>query len=240
MRRFGRFIDPAVELPFRFDGAPMRGFAGDTILSALWRNQERAFSRSFKLRRWRGPFSLAADDGATMIDIEGEPNVVAATRPLTANLEIKSRQRAGAVSRLLSASIFGRSLAAPLLRPGFYHRAFFRAARRVAAVGARHSPLGGRRRDSGARRRAGAARKSFLRFRRRRRRRRRFGGGGRGGATRRDDFVRFFPACRRRGRALFFGRERDRCGACARRCGRVRGCGYCRLFASTDFSPTIC
>ena len=126
MRRFGRFIDPAVELPFRFAGAPMRGFAGDTILSALWRNQERAFSRSFKLRRWRGPLSLAADDGATMIDIEGEPNVVAATRPLTANLEIKSRQRAGAASRLLSASIFGRSLAAPLLRPGFYHRAFFR------------------------------------------------------------------------------------------------------------------
>ena len=126
MRRFGRFIDPAVELPFRFDGAPMRGFAGDTILSALWRNQERAFSRSFKLRRWRGPLSLAADDGATMIDIEGEPNVVAATRPLTANLEIKSRLRAGAVSRLLSASVFGRSLAAPLLRPGFYHRAFFR------------------------------------------------------------------------------------------------------------------
>ena len=126
MRRFGRFIDPAVELPFRFDGAPMRGFAGDTILSALWRNQERAFSRSFKLRRWRGPLSLAADDGATMIDIEGEPNVVAATRPLTANLEIKSRLRAGAASRLLSASVFGRSLAAPLLRPGFYHRAFFR------------------------------------------------------------------------------------------------------------------
>ena len=125
-RRFGRFIDPAVELPFRFDGAPMRGFAGDTILSALWRNQERAFSRSFKLRRWRGPLSLAADDGATMIDIEGEPNVVAATRPLTANLEIKSRLRAGAASRLLSASVFGRSLAAPLLRPGFYHRAFFR------------------------------------------------------------------------------------------------------------------
>ena len=50
----GERIDRSQPITFSFDGKPASGFAGDTIVSALYASGRRVFSRSFKYHRPRG------------------------------------------------------------------------------------------------------------------------------------------------------------------------------------------
>lgn len=50
----GRAIDRTQPIAFTFDGKPMKGFAGDSLASALLANGVRVVGRSFKYHRPRG------------------------------------------------------------------------------------------------------------------------------------------------------------------------------------------
>ena len=52
----GGLIDRSRALDFSFDGAPLRGYEGDTLASALLANGVRTVARSFKFHRPRGIF----------------------------------------------------------------------------------------------------------------------------------------------------------------------------------------
>ena len=52
---FGRLIDRARPVTFRFEGRQRSGFAGDTIASALIVDGQWLMARSFKYHRPRGP-----------------------------------------------------------------------------------------------------------------------------------------------------------------------------------------
>ena len=47
----GLLIDDSNRIPFTFEGRHMTCFSGDTIASALWRNNIKILSRSFKYHR---------------------------------------------------------------------------------------------------------------------------------------------------------------------------------------------
>ena len=58
----GSLIDRRRELRFRFDGRSYRGFAGDTLASALLANGVRVSSWSRRMQRPRGITGIGADD----------------------------------------------------------------------------------------------------------------------------------------------------------------------------------
>ena len=59
----GRLIDRADERIFTFNGKTMRGYAGDTLASALLANDQMLMGRSFKYHRPRGVVASGADGG---------------------------------------------------------------------------------------------------------------------------------------------------------------------------------
>ena len=61
----GLLVDTARSITFTFEGAPVSGFGGDTIASALAANGQWMLSRSFKYRRPRGAFWLIDSDDAS-------------------------------------------------------------------------------------------------------------------------------------------------------------------------------
>jgi sarcosine oxidase subunit alpha len=124
-RAAGTVVDPAVRLPFTFDGVAMEGVAGDTIASALLANGVRLVARSFKLHRPRGIVGAGAEDPAGLVTVGEEaravPNVRAAEADLEAGMVVRSqnawpslRRDAGAVNDVLHA----------VLPAGFYYKAF--------------------------------------------------------------------------------------------------------------------
>jgi sarcosine oxidase, subunit alpha len=121
--RAGEFIDRGKALEFRFEGCRYRGFAGDTIASALAANGVTMLSRSFKYHRPRGIMSLAGCEANTLVDVNGVPNVLAERHALADGDEVRAQNYAGALAFDANASIgaFGR-----FLPVGFYYRTFFK------------------------------------------------------------------------------------------------------------------
>src|ERR1700739_1034792 len=118
----GEWIDRSRMLQFRFEGATVHGFAGDTISSALWAQGMRTLGRSFKYHRRRGVLSFADHDANVIVQHGARLNVradVIAAEPaaqLTAvNTFGSLRSDRGAVLGRLSA----------VLPVGFYYKAFY-------------------------------------------------------------------------------------------------------------------
>ena len=123
----GRFINRAQPISFRFDGREVRGFAGDTVASALWRSGIKTISRSFKYHRRRGILSLSGADANTLLDIDGAPNVVADRTPARQGMEARARHCiGGAENDRLSFMQF----LSPFCRPVFITRRFTNRAAR--------------------------------------------------------------------------------------------------------------
>ncbi|HTV73116.1 MAG TPA: 2Fe-2S iron-sulfur cluster-binding protein, partial [Candidatus Acidoferrales bacterium] len=121
---FGRSIDRARPITFRFEGEAYTGFAGDTVASALWANDVRVLSRSFKYKRPRGIFSLTGFDGGLLVQAGDEPNRPADRLALTPDLPpISAQNYFGSLAYDLSA---WTGLCSRFLPVGFYYRAFFR------------------------------------------------------------------------------------------------------------------
>jgi len=121
----GGRIDRTRPLAFRFDGASLRGYAGDTLASALLANGIHLTGRSYKYHRPRGILSAGAEEPNALVQLrEGartEPNMRAPQVELFNGLVAESQNRWPSV-RLDAWSV--NSVFARFLPSGFYYKTF--------------------------------------------------------------------------------------------------------------------
>ena len=121
----GGLIDRATPLDFTFDGRALRGFAGDTLASALVANGVRTVGRSFKYHRPRGLFTAGPEEPSGLVELGSgarrEPNPKATTAELFAGLRVASQNRWPSLKFDLMAV---NGLLAPLFVAGFYYKTF--------------------------------------------------------------------------------------------------------------------
>jgi len=121
----GGLIDRATPLAFTFDGRSYKGFAGDTLASALLANDVRLVGRSFKYHRPRGVFSAGSEEPNALVELRTgarrEPNTRATMAELYEGLEATSQNRWPSLAfDLLSANQWFSSV----LGAGFYYKTF--------------------------------------------------------------------------------------------------------------------
>ena len=107
-----------------FDGKKYDAFKGDTIASALLRNNIRLIGRSFKYHRPRGIYTCGIEEPNGIVQIlseHNEPNTRATVKQIYDRMEIESQNRwpslnfdLGAINNLLS----------PIFSAGFYYKTF--------------------------------------------------------------------------------------------------------------------
>ena len=121
----GRLIDRTRPLKFTFNGRHLRGFAGDTLASALLANDQMLVGRSFKYHRPRGVVAAGAEEPNGLVNLGSggrfEPNQRITTTALFDGLQARSQNHwptlefdVGAVNARL----------ARLLPAGFYYKMF--------------------------------------------------------------------------------------------------------------------
>jgi sarcosine oxidase subunit alpha len=121
----GGRIDRHKRIGFTWDGQAMKGYAGDSLASALLARNEKVLGRSFKYHRPRGIMSAGVEESGAMVTIgqgaRRDPNVKATMQELYQGLHASGqnawpnvRYDVGSVN-----SLFGRFLAA-----GFYYKTF--------------------------------------------------------------------------------------------------------------------
>ncbi|MEM8577459.1 MAG: sarcosine oxidase subunit alpha family protein [Pseudomonadota bacterium] len=121
----GRLIDRSAPMSFTFNGQSMRGFAGDTLASALLAKDQMLVGRSFKYHRPRGIVASGVEEpnGLVNLGAEGrfEPNQRVTTTELFEGLEAKSQNHwpslefdVGAINAQLS----------KFMPAGFYYKMF--------------------------------------------------------------------------------------------------------------------
>ncbi len=120
----GTRVDRTRPLRFSFDGAPVGGFAGDTLASALIASGRTVVARSFKYHRPRGIYSAGSEEPNALVTLGSgsvEPNSKATIVEAQDGLRVRSQNAwpslafdAGAVNGL-----FSRFFAA-----GFYYKTF--------------------------------------------------------------------------------------------------------------------
>ena len=117
----GEWIDRTQPIDFTFEGMTFRGFAGDTISSALWASGQRLLGRSFKYHRPRGLLSFANHDINALMQSGEKLNVRADVTPLEAGMSLTAINTMGGVmgDRASVLSAFS-----PFLPVGFYYKAF--------------------------------------------------------------------------------------------------------------------
>ena len=112
------------KISFKFDGRKYFGFEGDTIASALLRNNVKLIGRSFKYHRPRGIYTCGIEEPNALVQIENEhnePNVRATIKRIYEGMIIESQNRwpslnldVGSINNLLS----------PIFSAGFYYKTF--------------------------------------------------------------------------------------------------------------------
>jgi len=126
----GGLIDRARPLSFTFDGRQYRGYAGDTLASALIANDVRLVGRSFKYHRPRGILTSGAEEPNALVTIgrgaDADPNSRATTVALYDGLEAVSQNRWPSLSFDMMAV---NGLLSPLFVAGFYYKTFMWPAR---------------------------------------------------------------------------------------------------------------
>ncbi len=121
----GGRIDRSRPLAFQFDGQSYKGFAGDTLASALLANGVGLVGRSFKYHRPRGVLTAGPEEPNALVEMRTgarrEPNTRATTVELYDRLEASSQNR---WPSLKFDALSVNSLAAPLFVGGFYYKTF--------------------------------------------------------------------------------------------------------------------
>ena len=138
----GLLIDRSRPIRFTFEERACEAFQGDTIASALSANDRWVISRSFKYHRPRGVLTMAGQDANTLVQLDGEPNVLADREPLSEGLRVRGQNYRGSLDRDRRAWL-GRASA--FLPVGFYYKAFYKprgAWRRWEPVIRDHAGLG--------------------------------------------------------------------------------------------------
>jgi len=125
LARGGTRVDRMRPVRFSFDGAAVRGFAGDTIASALIASGRTLVGRSFKYHRPRGIFSAGVEEPNALVTLgdgaDTDPNVKATVAEAVDGLQVRAQNAwpslaadVGAVNGVFS----------PLLSAGFYYKTF--------------------------------------------------------------------------------------------------------------------
>ena len=112
------------QIKITFDGKTYNAFEGDTIASALLRNNIRLVGRSFKYHRPRGIYTCGVEEPNALVQIiseHNEPNTRATIKQVYDGMEITSQNRwpslrydFGAINNILS----------PIFSAGFYYKTF--------------------------------------------------------------------------------------------------------------------
>ena len=116
-------INRGEPVEFTWNGRPVRGYAGDTIISALAAAGERVFSRSMKYHRPRGLLSASFHDPGCMVQVGDEPNVRGAHRLAADGMAVTSQNTWPSLR--LDAKAVNR-FAGRFLTAGFYYKTFMR------------------------------------------------------------------------------------------------------------------
>ena len=113
-----------VKINFKFDGKSYFAYEGDTIASALLRNNIRLVGRSFKYHRPRGIYTCGIEEPNALVQIiseHNEPNTRATIKRVYDGMVITSQNRwpslsydFGAINNILS----------PIFSAGFYYKTF--------------------------------------------------------------------------------------------------------------------
>ncbi len=121
----GGLVDRGRPISFWFDGRRYGGFVGDTLASALLANGVALVGRSYKYHRPRGILTAGPEEPNALVELRlgarREPNTRATTVELFDGLTAASQNRFPSL-RLDLMSL--TSLAAPMLRAGFYYKTF--------------------------------------------------------------------------------------------------------------------
>ena len=117
----GHALNRSRVLRFTFEGHAYRGFAGDTISSALAAAGVMVLGRSFKYHRTRGILSFANHDSNVLFNVDGTPNVRGDIEPLREGMSVTAVNTFGGLEKD-RARILDRL--APFLPVGFYYKAF--------------------------------------------------------------------------------------------------------------------
>ncbi|WP_299874144.1 sarcosine oxidase subunit alpha family protein [uncultured Sulfitobacter sp.] len=126
MRIAGKgLVDRAQPVTFTFDGVPVKGFAGDTVASALLARGQVLMGRSFKYHRPRGPLTAGSEEPNALITVgKGAaqvPNVRATQQEIYDGLVARSQNAWPSLNFDVMAV---NDLAAPFLGAGFYYKTF--------------------------------------------------------------------------------------------------------------------
>jgi sarcosine oxidase subunit alpha len=119
-------IDRESPLPFTWNGRPVTGLSGDTIVSALVASGCTVFARSMKYHRPRGILTADFWDPNTLVQVGDDPNVRGGHRLLAAGMAV-SAQNAWPSLRWDAKAL--TALAGRALSAGFYYKTFMRPRR---------------------------------------------------------------------------------------------------------------
>ncbi len=119
----GLLLKRGEPVSFDFEGKTYQGFAGDTIASALLANGQRLLSRSFKYHRPRGVLTMAGQDANSLVQLDGEANVLADRACIAEGQDIYGQNYTGSLERDFDAYLNRCGRFMPV---GWYYRAFFR------------------------------------------------------------------------------------------------------------------
>ncbi len=122
----GEEIDRERPFTFRWNGAEVPAYAGDTIASALAASGLRVFSRSYKYHRPRGLLTASFHDPGCFFQVGDEPNVRGAHRLAEPGLDVRSQNTWPSLGFDVKAV---NQLAGRFLGPGFYYKTFIKPQR---------------------------------------------------------------------------------------------------------------
>tara|TARA_Y100001970_G_scaffold51574_1_gene65223 strand:+ start:2842 stop:5796 length:2955 start_codon:yes stop_codon:yes gene_type:complete len=109
---------------FKFDGKTYGGNEGDTIASALLRNEVKLVGRSFKYHRPRGIYTCGIEEPNALVQIlneHNEPNVRATVKKIYEGMVVKSQNRWPSLKRDFGSI---NNLLSPIFSAGFYYKTF--------------------------------------------------------------------------------------------------------------------
>jgi sarcosine oxidase subunit alpha len=124
----GRLIDRARPLDFTWNGEPLKGYAGDTLASALLGADKVLVGRSFKYHRPRGIVASGVEEPNALVGLgrggRFEPNARATTTELFQGLEARSQNHWPSLEFDVGAVNGALASLAPLFPAGFYYKTF--------------------------------------------------------------------------------------------------------------------
>jgi sarcosine oxidase, subunit alpha len=121
----GRLIDRSAAQEFTFNGKRLRGFAGDTLASALLANDQMLVGRSFKYHRPRGIVAAGPEEPNALVNLGSgarlEPNQRTTMTELFDGLEARSQNHWPSLEFDVGVV---NNYAARFLPAGFYYKTF--------------------------------------------------------------------------------------------------------------------